>query len=112
MTNVDYEGRSLRIGDAERDLPGEIEAVRTLENVIVVRFSPCDPANESCNIQAFETDGSLRWTVEPTIGPSEDENPYVRISDREGTLRASDWKGVEYEIDLETGDHVDRELRK
>jgi len=111
VTNVDYEGRSLRIGDAERDLPDEIEAVRTLENVIVVRFIPA-PADESRNIQAFETDGSLRWTVEPTIGPSEDENPYVRISDREGTLRASDWKGMEYEIDLETGVHLDRKLRK
>lgn len=112
MTNVEYDGRTLRIGDIERELPGEIEAVSTIGETVVVRFTPSGPGDESRNVRAFETDGRVRWTIEPPTGPSEDENPYVRIVERTGTLWVSDWKGMDYEIDLETGAHSDRKLRK
>ncbi|WP_247730165.1 hypothetical protein [Halovivax limisalsi] len=112
MIDVDYDGRTVRIGALERDLPGPIEAVRVVDELIVVRFDSDDPAYESCNVRAFESDGTLRWTIESTTGPAGDENPYVRIAERNGELWAADWKGMEYQIDLVTGTHLNRTVRK
>ncbi|WP_133412295.1 hypothetical protein [Natrarchaeobaculum sulfurireducens] len=112
MTSVEYDGRMLRIGDVERELPGDIEAVRTIDELIVVRFTPIDPADEPRNVRAFGSDGTVRWTIEPTIGPLGDENPYVLLSERDGELWVTDWKGMEYGIDLEKGTHTVRKLRK
>lgn len=112
MTNIEYEGRTLEVNDTEQKLPGDIDAVRLIRGKIIVLFTPSSSENESRNVWAFEPDGSQHWKIESTTGPSEDENPYVQISERNGILWVADWKGTEYEIDIETGDHIDRKLRK
>ena len=89
-----------------------IDSVVNTDEIVVVLLEPVADTTVAENVRGFGTDGQMLWTIESIPSPSQDSNPYVRIRAENGKLWASDWKGMDYLIDPETGRHLDRTFRK
>ena len=112
MTDASVSGSELVLGENRVELPRAIESVVEIDELVAVLLEPAADATVAENVRGFGTDGRMLWTIERIPSPSRDANPYVRIRAENGNLWASDWKGMEYLIDPETGRHLDRTFRK
>ena len=112
MTDVTFSGSELTIGTNHVELPRTIESAVEIDEIVAVLLEPVAGTTVAENVRGFGADGRLLWTIESIPSPSRDSNPYVRIRTENGKLWASDWKGMDYLIDPETGRHLDRTFRK
>jgi len=97
---------SERISDA---VPGRIDSTIKFDDIVVVLF---EQENVDDNICGVNPDGTVEWQIGSTNSPSGDENPYVKIWEKDDELWAADWKGMDYRIDPQNGQKIDKKYRK
>lgn len=112
MTTVKKDSGELVIDGDRIALPAAVESVVQIRDSVIVLLDAQDNVAPRQNIWRLDTSGNVLWRAKTVRGPSGDMNCYVDIRERDGHLWASDWKGMEYKIDLETGNHIDRSFRK
>lgn len=112
MTEIQISGRTLTIGGTPIELPKEIQSYAEISGLVVVLLQTEGRSPSTNNVWALTRDGQRKWTAEPVQAQSNDTNTYVQIKIEDDTLWAADWKGLEYQLDLETGEHIDTKYRK
>ncbi|WP_152423269.1 hypothetical protein [Haloterrigena salina] len=112
MTEVKKDGYELVIDGKRISLPAAIESIVQTQNTVVVLLDSEGEVESDRNIWGFTNRGSFLWEAEKVQAPSNDANCYVRIWEEEGNVWASDWKGLDYRIDIETGEQLDKKFRK
>lgn len=110
MTEIEYSGDELTIGGERIELPASINQCLEFDGLVVVRLDTLGKSNDPRNVWAFDRDGSLEWKIESVEPTGGSENPYTHITVEEGVLWASNWDGHRYEIDVESGEMLDREV--
>ena len=110
---VSFNQKTLLVNDGEFKVAFEypITKILQLESVIVVLIEP--PINKTFNENIFciSYGGKILWQVIP-FDHFEQDNPYTGIMQKEGRLFAYNWDGFEYQIDLKTGEILNREYVK
>lgn len=109
---VEFEDNHLQIGDSEAKFESNIDSVVSVDDVVAVLLEPQGSDPERDNIIAFDQNGTKLWQAEPVRPFASGADCYMRIWEREGELWAGSWGGYEYQIDLETGEHIDSEFVK
>ncbi|ELZ16280.1 hypothetical protein C478_03687 [Natrinema thermotolerans DSM 11552] len=112
MSIVTTNGRELTIDGKTIELPNQIETVLEINGLAVVLLDTTGRSPARDNVWAFDMDGSLVWKAEPVFEPSNDANTYVQIRREGSDLWASDWKGMEYKLDLQNGKQIEEKFRK
>lgn len=106
MTSIDisHSGRTLEIGDTERQLDEEILQTLVYTDLVVVLLSFPSQSDVRDNVVAFDMDGEKRWRIAPIpTADREGAASYVNIREFEGKLIADNWNEASYEVDPETG---------
>jgi outer membrane protein assembly factor BamB len=112
MTQVSVDGSEIMIGGSRILLDAPIETfVEVHGNIVVLLIRNKDNSPEK-NIIAFDSKGKRLWSLAPPSAPTGDENPYVALKVKDGELWASSWKGMDYRLDPQTGNHLDSNFTK
>ena len=112
MTNVKKDGCELIIDGERISLPAAAESIVQTQNTVTVLLDSENELVSRRNIWGFDKSGNFLWKAEKVQAPSNDTNCYVKIWKEGKSLWASDWKGMDYQIDLETGEHLNKKFRK
>lgn len=112
MNTVTTNGRELTIDGISIKLPTQIETVLQIKGLVIVLLETTGRSPAQDNVWAFDMDGNLVWKAEPVVEPSNDANTYVQIRQEGSDLWASDWKGMEYKLDLQSSKQIEERFRK
>lgn len=112
MSTVTASGRELTIDGTSIKLPNQIETVLQIKGLVIVLLETTWRSPTRDNVWAFDMGGNLVWKAEPVVEPSNDANTYVQIRQEGGDLWASDWKGMDYKLDLQNGKQIEVKFRK
>lgn len=112
MTEIQISGQNLTIDGTTIELPKEVQSYVEISGLVVVLLQTEGRSPATNNVWAFTVNGQRKWTAEPVQAASDDANTYVQIKIEDDTLWAADWKGLEYQLNLETGEHIDTKYRK
>ena len=94
----------MLVGDQRIELPHPIGEVLRYRGLIVVRLEPPAGVVFNRNVMAFTEAAELAWQIEESPHGTEVDKPYVDISiDDMGALVASNWNGVDYRVEPESG---------
>lgn len=104
MTRILASGNELRIGQRNVELPDTVQRVVEVEDKIIVLMNTVGRSDYARNVWAFDTDGNRRWKIETADEVRDEHHPYTGISVEEGNLRAYNWAGIDYVVDLESGE--------
>jgi hypothetical protein len=101
---IRVDGCKLLVGDQCIELPHEICEVLRFQNLIVVRVDPPAGVVFNRNVIALTESGASAWQIEESPHGTEADKPYVAIRvETDGTLLASNWNGVDYVVDADSG---------
>lgn len=101
---IESDDGSLLVGDHRIELPHPIGEVLRYQNLIVVRFELPAGVVFNRNVMAFTEAAELAWQIEESPHGTEVDKPYIGISvDATGALVASNWNGVDYRVEPESG---------
>lgn len=112
MTKYTVGDQTVTIGGTTVEVPNPIDTAVEFGDIVAVLLDTGTESPARNNVWAFSPDGNLLWKAEPVRAPANDANTYVSLWVDEGTLWAGDWKGIDYELDPETGCHVDSQFSK
>jgi len=91
-------------------LPAEAIEVLPVDNLIVVLFKK-EKADNDRNILCYEFDGTFKWQA-PVPFKLHADNYFVGLELRDNQLFAYSISGIEYHLDLNTGDVLESQLVK
>jgi outer membrane protein assembly factor BamB len=112
MAEIEINGSKVNIDGEVVSLPGDVADIIEFDNLIVIRYETEGKDPDSDNIWAIDYDGHLVWKAQPVEAPTNDVNTYVKIRAVKGELLASDWKGMEYKLNLDSGNPIESTFRK
>ncbi|MFC4440478.1 MULTISPECIES: hypothetical protein [Natrialbaceae] len=112
MKDIEYTDNELEIGGESVVLPGPIQNIVTIDDLIIVLFRPPDDEASGRNIRAFDRSGTEQWSVEPATMPTRKSYRYTGLRMEGDELWAYNWKGGDYRIDPSTGKIEDSKLSK
>lgn len=110
--NVHVEGAVLAIDGVAVQLPADASSVVALDDAVIVQYAAMDRSDALTddeyrrNVWCVEPDGSIRWTIEPADRLEGRVKPYTDVWEEDGSVRAYNWNGLAYELDLDDGRHL------
>ena len=94
----------LYVGDQHIDLPHPVGDVLRYRDLVIVRVEPPAGVVFNRNVIAFTDVGTQAWRIEESPHGTEIDKPYVGIRvDGGGDLVASNWNGVDYQVNPDNG---------
>ena len=106
---ITYLEKILDINGNKAFLENNIKEILLLDDLTIVRLDDDQahgPGDKSMNrnVLAFDQKANLIWEIqEAPHGGDEWPKPYVRLAKQGSRLIAGNWIGVDYVVDLKTG---------
>lgn len=108
MIEFKMEKRALFLGNQPVDLPLPVLEMVRVPGGVAVRVDA--PAGQNFNRNVFFVDksGTVKWQIEESPHGLEHDNPFMSLwISKEGNLVAGSWNGVDYCVNLASGEiHV------
>ena len=112
-SSVSLEGGVLFIGESRIELPYPVAEIVECSDSIIARVDPPPGEIFNRNVFAFTRQGDCIWQIQESPHGTEKDKPYVGISHGErGQLVAANWNGVDYFVDIDSGNITTKAFNK
>lgn len=93
------------IGGSPIDFPYPVDDVLVCGDLFLVRIAPPVGVVFNRNVFAVSSEGRMLWQIAERPHGTQGDSPYINIYfDGGGRLIAGNWNGVDYFVDLASGD--------
>lgn len=111
---IKYEGKRIQSGEQSIDFEYDIRKVEEWKSCYIVLLAIPFDDNTLNNIYCLDKNFNLKWRVEDIAEkyPKKNNLPYEGMSLNDGVLKATDFYGRCYTIDVSNGRIIDLEIVK
>jgi hypothetical protein len=113
ITEIRVDGTGLLIEGQRVELPHPIGKALKHQGLVIVMLEVPPTVVFNRNVLAFTEAAAPAWQIEESPHGTERDKPYVGISvGNDGALVASNWNGVDYRVNPESGKVTVRAFKK
>lgn len=94
----------LHVAGRTAGLRFPVAEVLDLDSGLVVRVDVPPGEHLNRNVYFVDPDGSIAWQIEESPHGTQTDRPFMKIwREPGGEIRAGNWNGVDYRVDLHSG---------